>query len=328
MILLLGATGYMGQAFATELRRRGYNFIPLTRQAFDYTNFDLLFDYVRKMRPEFIINAAGYVGKPNEETCELEHGETLFANTFLPQTIEKVCSMTNTPWGHISSGNIYCGAKVFQNREKRIVRDLQQSEIQELHASHPEMFFGFTEWDEPNYSFRCAPCSFYSGSKALAEESIRNNKQTYIWRPALPFNERDERRNFISRVKRYSGVRDGIHSLSHLEDFVTACLELWERQSPYGIYNIANPGVITRGQLLDMMARNLDSGSGYEFGKEKDTDRYYRLGTELPQASYILDVSKLLATGIRMRPVRAALQDSLRKWQAAATLEMAGVGDN
>ena len=150
MILLLGATGYMGQAFATELRRRGYNFIPLTRQAFDYTNFDLLFDYVRKMRPEFIINAAGYVGKPNEETCELEHGETLFANTFLPQTIEKVCSMTNTPWGHVSSGNIYCGAKVFQNREKRIVRDLQQSEIQELHASHPEMFLGFTEWDEPN----------------------------------------------------------------------------------------------------------------------------------------------------------------------------------
>src|SRR6266851_1206595 len=35
MILLLGATGYFGRAFASELRRRRSNYIPLSRQAFD-----------------------------------------------------------------------------------------------------------------------------------------------------------------------------------------------------------------------------------------------------------------------------------------------------
>ena len=65
MILLLGSSGYMGQAFATELRRRGDSFIPLTRKAISYADFNLLFDFVRKLRPEFIINAAGYPGNPN-----------------------------------------------------------------------------------------------------------------------------------------------------------------------------------------------------------------------------------------------------------------------
>src|SRR2546430_6828446 len=104
MILLLGANGYIGQAFASELRRRGCCFIPLSRSAFDYTRFELLFDYVRKMRPELVINAAGYPGRPNVDACELARAETFRANTLLPQTIARVCPATNTPLGHVSSG--------------------------------------------------------------------------------------------------------------------------------------------------------------------------------------------------------------------------------
>ncbi len=58
MIVLLGSGGYVGQAFAAELRRRGHGFIPLTRKAINYADFTLLFDYVRKVKPQFIINAA------------------------------------------------------------------------------------------------------------------------------------------------------------------------------------------------------------------------------------------------------------------------------
>jgi dTDP-4-dehydrorhamnose reductase len=58
MILLLGATSYVGQTFARALRRRKDSFIPLSRNAFDYTRFEFLFDYIRKVRPELVINAA------------------------------------------------------------------------------------------------------------------------------------------------------------------------------------------------------------------------------------------------------------------------------
>src|SRR6266850_6509289 len=57
MILLLGATGYVGQAFARALRSRKDSFIPLSRSAFDYTRFEFLFDYIRKVGPELVINA-------------------------------------------------------------------------------------------------------------------------------------------------------------------------------------------------------------------------------------------------------------------------------
>src|SRR5512142_2478785 len=98
MIVLLGATGDIGQDFARELRRRGECFIPLSRGTLDYTQFELLFDYVRKMRPSFLINAAGFTGDHNVDVCEIARMETFQANTLLPQTIGRVCLMTNTPW--------------------------------------------------------------------------------------------------------------------------------------------------------------------------------------------------------------------------------------
>jgi len=85
MILLLDRV-VTWAGLATELRRRGHSFIPLTRKAINYADFTLLFDYVRKVKPEFIINAPD-PGKPNVDACELAREETLFVNTLLPQTI-------------------------------------------------------------------------------------------------------------------------------------------------------------------------------------------------------------------------------------------------
>src|SRR3954468_23040337 len=119
MIVLLGASGYIGRAFADELRRRGRLFVPLTRKALDYTNFDILFDYVRKIKPDFLINAAGYTGRPNVDACESARGDTIQGNTLFPQMVVRVCCITNIPWGHVSSGCIYSGAKVFRSGHVR-----------------------------------------------------------------------------------------------------------------------------------------------------------------------------------------------------------------
>jgi dTDP-4-dehydrorhamnose reductase len=187
MIMLLGASGYVGQAFARELRRRERCFIPLTRKAIDYTQFGLLFDYIRKMKPEFVINAAGYVGRPNVDACEQARDETLRANAILPQTVSRACLMTNTPWANVSSGGIYSGAKVAGADGLRVENDLSQPALRSLFTEKPELFRGFTEWDEPNFSFRRPPCNFYSGTKALADEEVRSVGQVYLWRRAISF---------------------------------------------------------------------------------------------------------------------------------------------
>ncbi|HWD90884.1 MAG TPA: sugar nucleotide-binding protein [Verrucomicrobiae bacterium] len=315
LTLLLGATGYIGQAFTRELRRRGTCFIPLTRSAVDYTCFEQLFDYVRKMKPEFVINAAGTVGQPNVDACEQAREETLWGNTLLPQTVARVCLMTNTPWGHVSSGSIYTGAKLVDSSGTRIVRNLNQPEMRCLFELNPNLFRGFTERDEPNFSFRSVPCNFYSGTKALAEEAIAKLGENYIWRLQNPFNEIDKLPNLLSKLQRYAKVYDHVSSFSHLDDSVRACLDLWERHAPFGVYNVVNPGAMTTRQLVTMMQCVLKSDRVFEFWK--DDEEFYREGAKAPRANCLLDAAKLQSTGIRMRPVQEAMEDSLERWQAA-----------
>ena len=304
----------MGQAFAAELRRRKLSFIPLTRRAIDYGSFEVLFDYMRKIRPEFLINAAGCAPNPNVDACESAREDVLCANTLLPQTVARACLMTNTPWGHISSGSIYTGAKVAEWGRLRIERDLNQPELRSLFAVQPEKFYGFTEWDEPNFSFRHVPCNFYSGTKALAEEAIRGVGQNYIWRPRMLFNECDEPRNLIAKLQHYERVYDNVNSLTHLEDFIRACLDLWERQAPFGIYNVVNPGAVTTRRIVEMIQQILNPARRFEFWE--DDEEFYRCQAKSPRSNCVLDSAKLLSAGVKMRPVEKALEDSLERWHA------------
>jgi dTDP-4-dehydrorhamnose reductase len=311
MILLLGASGYFGRAFANELRRRGLSFIPLTRTAFDYTRFDYLFDYMRNMKPAFVINAAGYTRPLESDGVEATREKVMVANAMLPQMIARVCLMTRTPWGHLSSGSIYTGAKIVEDGKVRIENDLGRPGVREMFEREPGSFEGFNELDEPNFSFRAPPSSFLSGTKALAEEAIRNIGQSYIWRPRLAFSDQDSPANFLWRFQREANPSDTIDSLSNVQDCVRACLDLWKIGAPYGIYNLTNPGAITTRHLAEMTQRILKLPRPLEFRRESDEPA--RAGGRAPQSHCILNVSKLLATGVKMRSLHEALEDSLNK---------------
>jgi len=300
MILLLGASGYIGRTFASELRRRGHCFIPLTRRAFDYTRFDYLFDYLRTMRPVFLINASSYEPAPEGALAEGAREKMMAANAILPQMIARVCLMTKTPWGHISSGSVYCGAKVVENGKPAVRRRLGEPELLELFDAQPEKFHGFTELDEPNSSFRNPSCNFYSGTKALAEEAIKDIGQCYIWRLRRPFNEREEVCNWLWQLQRQAEVTDGIHSCSHLEDCVRACLDLWDLRASFGTYNVTNPGAMTTARVAREMRRILRTPVQVRTG-----------GDEAAQPSCILDCGKLLRAGVKLRPMEEALEDCL-----------------
>ncbi len=185
MIILLGGTGYIGEAFQLELQRRGIEFKNLRRSEVDYTNFGVLRQCIQAVKPSFVINCAGYTGKPNVDACELAKAETLAGNVLLTQTIAHVCEVENISWGHVSSGCIYAGAKIVDsNGNARIECDLTRPDIQALYESDPGRFCGFTESDSPNFSFRDGNCSFYSGSKAKK----RLRKSTILISGAFEFH--------------------------------------------------------------------------------------------------------------------------------------------
>ena len=77
----------MGEAFVAELNRRKLAFTPLSRREVDYSRFDVLLNFLRERKPTFVINAAGYIGKPNVDACENAKAETLLGNVVLPVTM-------------------------------------------------------------------------------------------------------------------------------------------------------------------------------------------------------------------------------------------------
>jgi len=294
--------------FARELAARALPFEAPTRSRTDYTRFDVLTELLRRAKPDFLINAAGYTGKPNVDACETHRADTLQGNTLFPAMVAHACAAQGVAFGHVSSGCIYAGAKI----AGRVEEDLTTPECRALFKENPGAICGFTENVEPNFTFRRPPCSFYSGTKALAEEALGTAGSHYIWRLRIPFDQFDNPRNYLSKVQNYPKVYENVNSLSHRGDFVAACLDLWQRRAPFGTYNMTNPGFVSTRQVVEMIQRILKPARPFEFWA--DDREFYRLAAKTPRSNCVLDVSKLLAAGVKLRPVEEALRDALEHW--------------
>jgi dTDP-4-dehydrorhamnose reductase len=286
MIWLLGGSGYVGSAFAALLQRRGLPFRILRRAEVDYGNLDVLRAELRREEPSFVINTAGYTGKPNVDACEDHKAECLFGNAVLPGTIATACGEAKVPWGHVSSGCIYSGERADGK--------------------------GFTELDAPNFSFRTNHCSFYSGTKALGEEILAGAPDLYVWRLRIPFNEIDGPRNYLTKMIRYQRLLEATNSVSQLEEFVTACFACWEKRIPFGIYNVTNPGKITTREVVAMIKKSGVSNKQFDFFS--DETEFMQKAARTPRSNCVLDSSKLEATGIRLTEVHEAIERDLRRW--------------
>lgn len=157
-----------------------------------------------------------------------------------------------------------------------------------------------TEDDSPQRSFN-GHCGFYIGSKVMAEEEVRKYDQHYIWRVRLPFDQFDNDRNYLRKLANFDTVWGQTNSASHRFDFVKACLDLWEIRAPFGTYNMTNLGSLDAGSLANRL---------YDMG----------ISTKMPSVIGKLDgqcklnVSKLLSTGVKIRHVQDAVEESLSNW--------------
>lgn len=290
MITILGGQGYVGRAFQKQLMLRNMPFEVLSRSVVDYTNLTVLTKFLEDSRPSFVINAAGYTGRPNVDACELHRTACLQGNAVLPGIVRAACEQTQTPWGHVSSGCIYTGTRADGS--------------------------GFSEQEAPNFSFRQNNCSFYSGCKALGEEVLADADNCYIWRLRIPFNHLDGPRNYISKMMRYDCLLDATNSLSQLDEFAAACLACWSRRVPFGIYNLTNPGSITTKDVVFLIRRYALSTRQFRFFDSEE--QFMQLAANTPRSNCVLDTSKAVAAGLHMSPVEDALQRAMRNWKAAS----------
>ena len=289
MIYLLGGSGYVGQAYQALLTRKGIAFRNLRRADLDYTDTAALAVALKADRPDFLINAAGYTGKPNVDACELHKAECLFGNAVVPGRIAEACAAAGVPWGHVSSGCIYSGAR-------------------------PDGT-GFTEQDTPNFTFRTNHCSFYSGTKALGEEVLAGQPNVYLWRLRIPFDHVENPRNYLTKLMRYQRLLEAANSISQLHEFVAATFACWEKRIPFGTYNVTNPGHVTTREVVDLILKSGVCKKEYSFFKSED--EFMHVAAKTPRSNCLMDSAKLAAAGIRLTEVHDAVALALRQWQKA-----------
>jgi dTDP-4-dehydrorhamnose reductase len=287
MIILLGGSGYVGVAYQRLFKRLGVPFANVTRKQIDYTVPHQLADLLAESKATFLINAAGYTGKPNVDACEDDKANCLFGNAVLPGSIREACEKTGTPWGHISSGCIYSGERPGGG--------------------------GFLEGDAPNFCFRTNHCSFYSGTKALGEEVLAGAKECFIWRLRIPFNEVDYARNYLTKVMTYARLLEAANSLSQLDEFCRATYECWAKRVPFGTYNVTNPGHVTTREVVEMIRASGVCKKDFNFFD--DETEFMRIAARTPRSNCLLDSSKLAQAGIEMTEVHAAIEQALHAWR-------------
>jgi UDP-glucose 4,6-dehydratase len=288
MIILFGSTGYIGSEFKRQLEQKNIEF-KCWPNAANTTFYDLEKWYEKAGYPiiDAVINASGYTGKPNVDACETNKDVCIHANIIFPQILTDWCVLNGIPLGHVSSGCIYYG-------------------------SGPNGT-GFTEEDEPNFSFKQNNCSIYSGIKVLSENMVRKWEKSYVWRLRMPFEEYDHPRNLISKMLKYQKQLKAENSISHKQEFVNACIETIIRKVPYGTYNVTNTGYITTELLVDKLKKTIAKDKVFEL---IDSEEFYKSCASTPRSNCILDNSKLLSTGIKMSNVEDSLNYCLNNWKS------------
>jgi len=290
MYIVLGKNGYIAEAIIKELKSREIPHVSLSRSELDYTKVNLLdrwisyhaYQKTAKHHNVSIINCAGYVGKPNVDACELNKSDTIEGNVLFPSALSQLCQNKNYLYIHISSGCIYNGYS----------KD-------------------FTEEDEPNFDFENG--SFYSGSKALAEKSVKQNAPNgYIFRLRIPFDEFQSPRNYLTKLLSYHQLLDARNSLSHRGDFAKYIIELLEMKVPFGIYNVTNKGSATTMEVTELINHYLLQ-KDFIFFSNLDI---FMQQVEAPRSNCVLDTSKI-EQYINIRSVQDALSESLQRYQLA-----------
>jgi len=292
MYIILGSSGYVGSKIFHFLKKNEREVIGISRSDIDYTYPRNLKQFLRSKKPRFLINAAGYTGKPNVDACELAKADCLDGNAVLPGNIRQVCEDLKITWGHVSSGCIYSGRR-------------------------PDGH-GWKEEDEPNFSFRSPPCSFYSGTKALGEEVLQGAENCYIWRLRIPFNEESHLRNYLQKLLNYEWLLNAENSVSHLDEFVEKSIESLKNEVSPGIYNMTNSGSINTREVTDWIREEGVSEKKFKFFDNED--QFMSKAAKAPRSNCVLDTSKAERAGIGMRPVEEVMRETMRKMTLEVSL--------
>lgn len=235
-LLITGATGTLGKAFARVCEQRGLSYYLLTRQELDIAELESVKNAVERFEPWAIINTAGYV---RVDEAEQDIARCMRENVSGPTNLATVCAAREIPLVTFSSDLIFDG----QKSEAYIERD------------------------------QGSPLNVYGLSKARAEtEVLKQYSDALIIRTSAFFGPWDEF-NFVHAVLRslargnpFIAADDVTISPTYVPHLVNATLDLLI-DGEHGIWHLANEGAATWAEFAALVAEMGGSNRAFVRGR-------------------------------------------------------------
>ncbi|XP_073525539.1 uncharacterized protein [Phyllobates terribilis] len=273
--LIYGRTGWIGGLLGKLCEAQGISYQYGSARL---QNRRALEADIADVAPTHVFNAAGVTGRPNVDWCESHKVETIRTNVAGTLTLADVCREKGLILINYATGCIF-----------------------EYDSEHPlGSGIGFKEEDTPNFIG-----SFYSKTKAMVEELLKNYENVCTLRVRMPISsDLSNPRNFITKITRYEKVVDIPNSMTILDELLPISIEMAKRNLT-GIWNFTNPGVVSHNEILEMYKTYIDPTFTYKnFTIEEQAKVIVA-----PRSNNELDASKLS----REFPEMLSIKESLIK---------------
>jgi dTDP-4-dehydrorhamnose reductase len=235
-LLITGATGTLGKAFARLCEQRGLSYYLLNRQELDIAESEAVKAAIERFEPWAIINTAGYV---RVDDAENDIDRCMRENVSGPTNLAAICADRELPLVTFSSDLIFDGNK----NEAYVERD---------HGS---------------------PLNVYGLSKLRAEaEVLKRYPEALIVRTSAFFGPWDEF-NFVhvvlrslSTAQHFVAADDVTISPTYVPHLVNATLDLLI-DGEHGVWHLANSGAATWAEFAALVAEMGGSNRGFVRGR-------------------------------------------------------------
>ncbi|MFH1597625.1 MAG: dTDP-4-dehydrorhamnose reductase [Patescibacteria group bacterium] len=245
-ILVLGANGMLGSQLVKVFAKEKP--IAWTKKDLDISNQKQVADKISKLRPEIIINAAGYTAV---DDCEKRADKALAVNGKAVGYLAQTCQKINCTLVHFSTDYVFNG-----NKET-----------------------GYKEND------KTYPVNTYGQSKEYGEKMLKKYlKNYYLIRTSWLFGKNG--RNFVDTILEFAPkrvemkvVNDQFGKPTYALDLATETKEIIEKQ-PYGIYHVTNEGITSWYNYAKTICRlrhlptKIAPVTSYEFPRPAKRPRY------------------------------------------------------
>ncbi|PKA53094.1 putative rhamnose biosynthetic enzyme 1 [Apostasia shenzhenica] len=271
--LIYGRTGWIGGLLGRLCGERG---IPFAYGSGRLENRAQLAADIEAAAPTHVFNAAGVTGRPNVDWCETHKVETIRANVVGTLTLADLCRERGLILVNYATGCIF-----------------------EYDNAHPlGSGIGFKEEDTPNFVG-----SFYSKTKAMVEELLKNYENVCTLRVRMPISsDLSNPRNFITKITRYEKVVNIPNSMTILDELLPISIEM-AKKNLTGIWNFTNPGVVSHNEILEMYREYIDP----KFSWKNFTLEEQAKVIVAPRSNNELDTTKLKDEFPELLPIKESL---------------------